>query len=138
MNPTMPAAQFVTPENRLADILGSRDAPLAQHLVDDADRKVATLGEAVRRHVHATLKQVFQHAGAVAELSAEEIAVLGRAALSIAEVAGAAGMDAIGEICRGVSIAISAAAPGEPLRMDVLKLHLDALALANNRASYDH
>ncbi len=120
-----------TPKNRLAKVLGNDEAPLAEQLIADANGKVASLAEAVRGHVRKALDHILTYVGREDEALFAASHALGAAALSVAEVAGAAGMTAIGEIARGVSALVDDGVLRGNLRADALRLHLDALALVS-------
>lgn len=127
----MTAARIFTPENRLAKILDSLDGPTAAELVMEAEGRVAQLSEAIHLYVEEKLKQILAFAEEGEEVLFAECQTLSSAALNVAEVAGAADMEAIGEVARGISAMVDGLVTSGVWHSDALKLHLDALALVN-------
>lgn len=127
----MTAARIFTPENRLAHILQTIDAPTAAELVADADGRVDKLGEAIRAYVAAKLEEIMGFAEQGEDVLFAECRTLADASLNVAEVAGAAGLEALGEVSRGISAMVESLITSGVWHSDALKLHLDALALMN-------
>jgi len=88
-------------------------------------------------HLHLGLLLPLEHlqeppvSGQGEEVLFAECRTLSDAALNVAEVAGAAGMDALGEVARGISAMVESLTTSGVWHSDALKLHLDALALIN-------
>jgi hypothetical protein len=127
----MTAARIFTPENRLSKILLAIDAPTSDDLIADASMRVAQLEGAIRAYVAEQLKEIMAYANAGEDVLFAESRTLGDKALNVAEVAGAAGMDAVGEVARGISAMVDNLVSSGVWRTDALKLHLNALALVN-------
>ncbi|MFC3070607.1 hypothetical protein [Phenylobacterium soli] len=127
----MSSARIFTPENRLAKILETIDAPTAAELVNDAECRVAQLSEAIHGYVEAKLQEILVFATQSEEVLFAECQTLADAAMNVAEVAGAAEMEAIGEVARGISAMVEGLTTSGVWHSDALKLHLDALALVN-------
>lgn len=127
----MTAARIFTPENRLSKILETIDGPTAAELVMDAECRVAQLSEAIHAYVEEKLKEILAFASQGEEVLFAECQTLSEAALNVAEVAGAAEMEATGEVARGISAMVDSLMTSGVWHSDALKLHLDALALVN-------
>lgn len=127
----MTIARIFTPENRLADVLQSLEGPTAEELIADAESRVSALGEAIRAYVAEKLEEIRVFAERGEEELFAECRTLGGAALDVAEVAGAAGMEAVGEVARGISAMVDNLVTSGVWHTDALRLHLDALALVN-------
>lgn len=127
----MTVARIFTPENRLAKILESMDAPTAAELVMEAECRVAQLSEAIHAYVEEKLREILAFASQGEEVLFAECQTLSDAALKVAEVAGAAEMEATGEVARGISAMVDGLMTSGIWHSDALKLHLDALALVN-------
>lgn len=127
----MTVARIFSPENRLAKILENLDAPPTAELISEAEGRVALLGDAIRSYVAEKLQEILHFSNQGEEVLFAECRTLGDAALNVAEVAGAAGQEAIGEIARGVSAMVDSLITSGVWHSDALKLHLDALALVN-------
>lgn len=125
----MTVARIFTPENRLAQILDNLDAPTAAELVAEAEGRASKLSVAIRAYVEEKLADIMAFATQGEEVLFAECQTLSTAALNVAEVAGAAEMEAIGEVARGISAMVEGLVTGGVWHSDALKLHLDALAL---------
>ena len=127
----MTVARIFTPENRLAKILDNLDAPTAAELVAEAEGRVSKLSVAIRGYVEEKLTTIMAFATQGEDVLFAECQTLSDAALNVAEVAGAAEMEAIGEVARGISAMVDGLISSGVWHSDALKLHLDALALVN-------
>jgi hypothetical protein len=127
----MTAARIFTPENRLSKILLATDAPTSDDLIADASMRVAQLEGAIRAYVAEQLKEIMAFANAGEDVLFAEARTLGDKALNVAEVASAAGMDAVGEVARGISAMVDNLVSSGVWHTDALRLHLNALALVN-------
>ncbi len=130
----MSIVKIFTPENPLAAIIGGPDDPTTASLVRDAETRIYTLRDDIRRHV------AEQHAILAARADAPEETIfadchqIAAAARAISDVAGAAGMETVGEAARGIFALINALGCKGVWHTDALKLHVDALALFNSDA----
>ena len=127
----MSIVKIFTPDNPLAEIIGGPDDPTVACLTRDAETRVGALRDQIRSHVaqqHAILAAYA--AGPEEEIFANcrEIALAARA---ISDVAGAADMESLGEVARGIFALISALRSKGVWHTDALKLHIDTLALLN-------
>lgn len=125
----MTVARIFTPENRLAKILETLDGPTAAELVAEADGRVEKLSAAIQEYVQEKLQAILSFASQGEDVLFAECRTLSDAALNVAEVAGAAGMEAVGEVARGISAMVDSLLTSGVWHSDALKLHLDALAL---------
>jgi hypothetical protein len=124
-----------TPENRLAKILLNVDAPMAHQLIQQADVRVAQLADVIREHVVNKLKKVLDLAGATEADLLAECKAIGANATEIAEVAGAAGLETIGEIARGVAAMVENQVKRGLWHGEALRLHINTLSLVSEGAS---
>lgn len=127
----MTVARIFTPENRLAKILGSLEGPTSSELIAEADNRVAALNTAIRAYVGEKLREIMDYATQGDEVLFAECQALSEASLNVAEVAGAAGLGAIGEIARGINAMIDNLVTSGVWHTDALRLHLDSLALVS-------
>lgn len=127
----MTAARIFTPENRLAKILQTLDGPTTSELVADADARVSKLAGAIRSYVEEKLDAILAFAEQGEDVLFAECRTLSEVSLNVAEVAGAAGMEAIGEVARGITAMVDSLVTNGVWHSDALKLHLNALALVN-------
>lgn len=133
----MAVVRIFTPENRLAKILESVEAPTGRELVAEAEACVADLRDSIVAHVADRLSEIATYAAMGDDLLFGGRRALGAAALDVAEVAGAAGLETVGEIARGISAMIDSHFTSGVWRIDALRVHLGALALVNQRAGED-
>ncbi|ACG79639.1 cheE protein [Phenylobacterium zucineum HLK1] len=127
----MTVARIFTPENRLAKILEAIQAPTAAELIADAESRVEALGDAIRTYVAEKLEEIRAFAEQSEDVLFAECRTLGETAMNVAEVAGAAGLEAVGEVARGISAMVDNLISSGVWHTDALRLHLDALALVN-------
>lgn len=131
----MIVARIFTPENRLANILHSADAPTGAELVAAAEGRLANLQDRIRDYVAEKHKEIVAYAALGDDILFAECGALGEAALGVAEVAGAAGLVTVGEIARGISAMVDSLFSSGVWHTDALRLHIDALALVDPHAS---
>jgi hypothetical protein len=129
----MSVARIFTPENRLAKIVQSLDGPQAHELIADADERVGLLGEAIRSYVAGKIDEIMHYASQGEDVLFAECRTLGEAAMNVAEVAGAARLETIGDIARGISAMIDNLITSGVWHTDALRVHLNTLALVNQR-----
>lgn len=130
----MSVVKIFMPENRLADIIGGPDDPTAASLVRDAETRVFALRDQIRQYVAEQHAILAERADAPEELIFADCQQIAHAARSISDVAGAAGMETLGEAARGIFALINALGCKGVWHTDALKLHVDALALFNSDA----
>lgn len=133
----MGQARIFTPENRLARVLASLQGSAPQQLVADAEARVAELGAAIRRYVQDRLGPIMAFGDLGEDVLFARCRELGAMSLDVAEVAGAAGMEAIGEAARGISAMVEGLVDRGVWHTDALKLHLEALSLLSQSAAPD-
>lgn len=125
----MAAPRIFTPENRLAKILQTLDGCTRSELIAEAEARVAALRGPIRAFVAEKLQEVLAFCSYSEDLLFAECRTLGDLTLDIAEVAGAGGMEAIGEVARGISAMVDSLLSDGVWHTDALRLHLDALVL---------
>ena len=126
-------ARVFTPENRLANVLSSLEGIPAGELVVSAQARVAALETAVRGYVAMKLDEIMAFTDMAEHDLFAECRTLGGLARNVAEVAGAAGLAAIGEVAAGIDAMVESLVTSGVWHTDALRLHLDALALLNGR-----
>ena len=126
----MPKPQVFKVVNRLAKVIGGPEAPSQEELISKAESNVAAMGDTLRAHVRAQVAEILKYSGQGEDVLFAEAKTLGDAALSVAEVAGAADMVAIGEVARGLSAMVAGLSTGV-WHSDALLVHVRSLALVS-------
>ena len=124
------AAQIFTPQNRLAGTITGRDAPTMAELTLAAEARAADLGDSIRAFLDEKVREILRFSDASEETLFADCQTLGDDARLVAEVAGAAGRDIIGEICLGISAMVEALTRQGVWHTDAMRVHLYALAVA--------
>lgn len=132
------AVKIYKPENRLANTITRRDAPTMGELAKAAETRVEALKPPIRTFVEDKVRAIVAQAAATDDALFAECRPLGDQARDVAEVAGAAGMDAIGEVCLGISAMVDGWTRQGLWRVDALRVHLHALTLVNQSTSEDN
>lgn len=125
----MNTAHVFTPGNRLAKILTSSEGRSEQELVDAAQSRVAQLEGAIRAYVDDKLPRLMSFADLREDDLFARCEALGRQALDVAEVAGAGGLQALGEVAHGIAAMVDSLRRHGVWHTDALQLHLNALVL---------
>ena len=128
---TMSQARIFTPPNRLAKILGGLEGRCFDDLVTASENRLGKLEGAIRGYVADQLERLLSiHAqGEVAIFSRSR--ELGETAMNIAEVAGAARLEATSEVARGLRAMIDSLVTVGVWHTEALSLHISSLALLN-------
>jgi hypothetical protein len=130
----MTETRILKPANRLSKILQSGNGPSSADLIAAAVARVDQMGPELRAFVALKTKEIVGYAARDDDALFAECRPLGEAATHVAEVAGAAGQDAIGEVARGISVMIEGLFRDGVWHTEALRLHLAALALINPNA----
>ncbi len=121
-------------ENTLSKVVVNLGGDAPSKLVEQANERVSTLEGAIRTYC---MEQV-THIIAFAALSEEDLfaesAKLGRHALNVADIAGAAGLTAIGEVANGINSLLENLASGGLWHSEALRLHLNSMTLISDGA----
>lgn len=126
--------RIILPHNPLASAVDSFAGVHVSQLIREADKRVEALTPRLREFVTAKLGDLLRLAGASDDALYAESRTISDAALEVAEVAGAAGMTTIGEIARGISALVDNLLGKGAWHGDALRLHLQAMSLANQAA----
>ncbi len=126
--------EIFRPENRLAKILADLTGESAQVLIAEANARVEALGDVIRAYVREKLEVIALYGAADEAVLFAESRTLGDAARGVSEVAGAAGMDTIGEIACGICAMIDNLTANGVWHTEALKVHISALKLVNQGA----
>jgi len=124
------SARAIMPENRLARALRPAGGLDARELIAQAEARIELLRPSIRAHVQEMVGEIAPFARQDDDSLFAGRRRLGAAALSVAEVAGAAGMVSVGEIARGLSAMLNSILAKGIWHTDPLRLHIHALALA--------
>jgi hypothetical protein len=127
----MAAPQVFTPENRLSKVIGGLGASESRVLVSGAEDRVNLASEAVRTFVRDEVRVILSFSGKSEENLHAESHRLEDSAVRVAEVAGAVGLEAIGEVARGMVAMMASLRTTGVLHIKALELHLSSLALIN-------
>ena len=132
------SVKIYKPENRLAKTMPRPGAPTKGELTKAAETRVETLKPPIRSFVEAKVRTIVGQTTASDDQLFSECRALGDQARDVAEVAGAAGMEAIGEVCLGISAMVDGWTRQGIWRVDALRVHLHALTLVNQSTSEDN
>lgn len=124
----MQTARSFTPENRLARALRPH-GPTAETLIADADARVAALADNIRSFVAARIALIAPYADRAEDELFAACRDIGAPATDIAEVAEAAGLEAVGAVARGVCIMLDGLVTLGVWHTEALCIHLRALRL---------
>jgi hypothetical protein len=125
----MSHAQVFQPENRLAKTINAADAVTAQEMIASAEGKIAKMADELKQYVRSKLPVILAFATADELVVFSECRSLQAAALAVAEVAGGAGMGAIGEIARGIYAMVDNLNATGSLHVEALRVHIKSLAI---------
>ncbi len=127
----MIATKIFWAENRLAKILPKVGGAAFEDLVAASEARVALLADKIREHVSAQVAQIVKiHDMGEEEMFAQCIEI-GDAAMNIAETAGAAELQPVGEAARGIRAMVDSLVSSGVWHSDALALHITSLALLN-------
>jgi hypothetical protein len=129
MNP-----QIMQPASRLAGVVDNDRGVLTGDLAAHADARVALLADNIRRYVRDLLAGLLPHSNSTDAVILYQLPSIGQAASDIADVAGAARLRIIGEICRGIGAMVATHQTTGACHIGALRLHLSTLRLID----FDH
>lgn len=129
-------ARKFKPQNRLANVLNG-GGMTAEELIRAAEARVTALQPTVQNYVAERLKLILRFATVSDDVLFSECQDLGREAMAVAEVAGAGGMETVGEIARGISAMIDSLKTNGVWHTEALRVHLNALLLVSQSRSAD-
>jgi len=127
----MPKARIFTPENRLLKILESPGGTEKEVLIAAAEEKVAEGASAIAAYVRAEVRRILAYSAESDAILFAECWSLEASALKVAEVAGAAGMEAIGDVTRGIAAMVDSLRTRGALHTEALRLHIQSLGLVS-------
>ena len=127
----MQTVRISTPENRLARALRS-DGPSAESLIADADARVAALADSIRAFVADRIALMVAWADRPEDELFAGSGDIAAPAMNIAEVAEAAGLDAVGAVARGVCVMLDGLVAQGVWHTEALRIHLRALRLVGD------
>lgn len=133
----MTAARVFNPDNRLAKVLVTLGGVSSNELVKAADKRVTDLGGEIRTFVADELRLINAYADRPDDVLFAESAELGQRALNVSEVAGAAGLVAVGEVARGISSMVENLRNYGVWHADALRVHLNAMVLLTVRSGVE-
>jgi hypothetical protein len=121
------------PENRLAKIMGERDAPTREQLLQDAEARLEDMAPAIQAEVRRCVWKIASAAAQDDDAIRAGAQDLTQAALEITNIAVSADLAAIGEVARGFAVLMDGCAREGVWRRDVFLLHVDALKLVESQ-----
>lgn len=130
----MGEARVYAVRNRLSEALLSRDGPTVENMLSDADARVLRLADRIGTFVAGKVAILAAYADQPEEVLFAECKAIGEPAMNIAEVAEAAGLDAVGKIARGIAVILDDLVNRGIWHTDALRLHLRALTLVQDQA----
>ena len=122
-------ARAFQPPNRLASILTDPDAPTVAELIDEAEMRVSALSHEIRARVDSDCDRIMDRFEHSADSGQDDYAAIGEIALTVAELGGACGAGALGDIARGLHAMTDSLACGRAWDARVFRLHVETLAL---------
>jgi hypothetical protein len=125
----MARTRIHTPRNTLAGILGGKDARPMDDLVHEAEARVVVLAPRIDAFVSGEIDTILALGGKSEEEVFAECRTVADAALRVAEVAGATGAHAVGEVARGIRLMIEGLFTSGFWHADALRLHVESLAI---------
>lgn len=129
----MSEARVYVVRNRISGALLSKDGPTVDSLVSDADARVALLADRIGAFVAGKVAVLATYADQPEEALFGGCQAIGEPAMNIAEVAEAAGMDAVGAVARGICVMLDGLISRGIWHTDALRLHLRALTLVHGQ-----
>lgn len=133
----MAQAQIIYPYNRLSGAVDVLEGESPQKLVSDAGQLVIALRPKIRAYVAVKVAKLSRFATESDEVILAEGRAIGAIAMAIAEVAGAGGMETIGEIARGTSAVVGGLLQKGGWNSTAVRIHLQSLSLASQSQSND-
>jgi hypothetical protein len=127
----MPTARIFTPENRLSKVLDGPGATEKRLLIAAAEERVAERASAIAAFVRAEVQRILAYSAQSDATLFAECWTLEGLALKVAEVAGAAGMEAIGDVTRGIAATVNNLRGTGALHTEALRVHIQSLALVS-------
>jgi hypothetical protein len=125
----MAKARVFLPKNRLKHIIGGPNDMTAEMLIQGAEARLAELEPALKADVSDWVAAIERIAALEEEFLFAQCLSVSRAALSICEVAGAAGLGPLGDAARGIVSMVDALISQGVWHTDALQLHIDALSM---------
>jgi hypothetical protein len=122
------SARVFTPDNHLARLLRP-GAPTATELLADADSRLTALAGTIRIFISNKLTEILPFAEQTDDVLFAECRDIAGIAMNIAEVAGAAGLEALGDVARGIYVMIDGLVSLGVWHTDALRLHIRSLSL---------
>ncbi|MDX2235091.1 MAG: hypothetical protein NW200_11400 [Hyphomonadaceae bacterium] len=130
----MAVTRIHTPDNGLARILGGKDARSMDDLVRDAEERLVQIAPHIDQFVAREIDVILAIGGQREEEVFAECRKVSDAALRVAEVAGAAGATAVGDVARGIRLMIDSLFTGGVWHADALRIHVESLAILTRGA----
>jgi len=127
----MNQARIYAVKNRISEALLSKDGPTADSLVSDADGRVARLAGRIGAFVDGKVEHLSHWAEMPEDALFSGCQAIGEPAMNIAEVAEAAGLDAVGSVARGLCVMVDGLVSRGIWHTDALRVHLRALVVVH-------
>ena len=133
----MTAARVFSADNRLAKVVVTLGGINPTELVKAADKRVTDLHGDIRSYVSDELRLINAYVDRPDDVLLAESQDLGQHALNVSEVAGAAGLVAVGEVARGISSMVENLKTYGVWHADALRVHLNAMVLLSGRSGVE-
>ena len=133
----MAEPRTIFPYNRLSGAVDTLEGESPQKLVSDAGQLVIAMRPHIRSYVAAKVANLSRFATETDEVLLAEGRTIGAITLAIAEVAGAGGMQTIGEIARGTSALVDSLLHKGGWHSTAVRIHLQSLTLASQSQTDD-
>jgi hypothetical protein len=133
----MAEPRTIYPYNRLSGAVDTLEGESPQKLVSDAGQLVVALRPRIRTYVADKVAKLARFATESDEVLLKEGRAIAAIALAIAEVAGAGGMQTIGEIARGTSAVVDSLLQKGGWHSTAVRIHLQSLSLASQSQTDD-
>ena len=130
----MSAARVFDVDNRLAKVLRNLGGDISAKLVEQAEAEVARLHGPIRDYVREEVAAILIYVDVGDDVLFADCERIGRHALNVAEVAGAAELTGLGEVAGGINALIENLKSIGLWHTEALRLHLRAMMLLSQDA----
>lgn len=125
----MKPARVFTPPNRLAKVLVGADRIAFDTLVEEAEVRIEVIRDDIQTEVRRNIARIMSIYVLGEEIMFARCREIGDAAMAIADVAGAVGMPALGEVAGGIRAMVDSLFYKGVWHTDALELHITSLML---------
>jgi len=123
------AARVFDVDNTLAKVLCNLGGEISAKLIEQAEAEVSKLHAPIRDYVREEVAAILIYVDVGEDVLFADCERIGRHALNVAEVAGAAGLTGLGEVAGGINALIENLRSAGLWHTEALRLHLRAMTL---------